>query len=476
MTIPAQEHKDSVRTILALVLILLAYLLLHAKYYLYYVDDAWFVSEAYYFLQTGRTEDFLFRAVDAPDRVLLFGKTYFHVYGAFLNYFGWTKGNALILSSIFIWLSAGVWWSVARLLGFSRIFSNTIALSVLILPAFFNTASLTRPDALVFFLSTATFWLFLKRQYFFSGLLLLVSLESHLMGVTGAFFIFAYVLATWRAFFAERWKLLKHISLFAVGASLGAYYFYLLHPDFTFERLATLLAIKKEMNDFKFGFIIKYFGQYFWYRHLWEIPVLIFVFYLFIKNRLWKQHVFIPVFFVVMVLSSLATSRPNANYMVFVYPAFVFIAVYTFEKMQLLNKVKRIVSILLLVLYGAHFIANRSFNFNRINAETKASLPQDGLPVIGMPDNWFAAMDRPFYPIYHSVKYIPDLGIKEFYLVRNDYISHRSNNYYSFIKWCDEKYDVLPLKKFNAYKDKSVEVFHCKLKSPTLPSPINNPQ
>ncbi len=469
MTVPAQEYKGLLKYLLALAPILLTYLLLHTKYYIYYVDDAWFVSENYYFFQTGRIEDFLFRAVDAPDRVLLFGKTYFYVYGAFLDLFGWTKGNAIILSSVFMWLSAGVWWSISRLLGYSRTLSNTIGLSVLILPAFFNAASLTRPDAFVFFLASATFWLFLKRQYFLSGLFLLVSVESHLMGVTGAFFIFAYVLATWRKFFDEGWKLLLHVLLLVLGAIAGACYFYWLHPDFTFDRLFTILSIKKEMNEFKYGFIVKYFTQYYWFRHVWEIPVLFFALYLFVKNRLWKQNAFIPVFFVVMILASLVTSRPNANYMVFIYLGFVFIAAYAFEQTQWLGKMTKVISIVLLVLYGGHFIANHSYDFKRINAETRASLPQDGLPIIGMPDNWFAAMDRPFYPIYHSVRYIPDLGIKEFYLIRNDYISHKSHNYQSFLDWCNENYDVVPIKKFNAYKDESIEIFHCKLKSLNAP-------
>jgi hypothetical protein len=465
MTTLEQERPFASRsTLLSLAIILLAYVLLHMKYYIYYVDDAWFVSENYYYCQTGKIEDVLFRAVDAPDRVLLFGKTYFQVYGNFMEWFGWTKGNAILLSSIFTWLSAWFWWRNAKLLGFSEVFSRTVGLSVLILPAFFNAAMLTRPDAFVFFLSAATFWAFLKKIYPLSGFLLLVSVESHLMGITGAFFILAYVLATWRSFFDEGWKLPLHVLLFLVGAGLGAYYFYWLHPDFTFERLNTILSIKKGMNDFEYGYIVKYFTQHFWYRHVWELPVLFTAIYLFVKNRLWKDNLFIPVFFTVAVLSSFVTSRPNANYMVFIYPAFVFFGIYVFEKTGLLKKLSNIVAVLLLVLYGAHYFAHRTYDFNRIITETKAALPQDGLTVIGMPDNWFAAMDRPFHPIYHSVDYIPELGIKEFYLIRNDYISQRSRNYHDFIAWCHANYEVVPLKKFNAYKDKQIEVFHCKPK------------
>lgn len=464
-TLPTLYNNSVARTALALAAILLAHVLLHMRYYIYYVDDAWFVSETYFFMQTGRIEDVLFRAVDAPDRVLLFGKTYFHVYGAFLNAFGWTKGNAIALSGIFMWLSAGMWWLIGRALGYSAHFSRTVALSVLILPVFFNAAALTRPDAFVFFLCSVTFWLFLKRLYFLSGLLLLVSVESHLMGSTAGFCILAYVLATWRQFLAAGWKMLAfRLVSFLLGMAAGACYFYWLHPDFTFERLFTILSIKREMNGVSFGFIVKYFTQHFWYRHVWELPFIIGAGYLFVKNKLWKQDVFVPVFFGVMVLSSFAMSRPNANYMVFVYPGFLLLAVYTFEKLGLLKKAAHIAAVLLLVLYGAHFIVNRSFDFNRVNAETRAALPQDGLPVIGMPDNWFAAMDRPFFPIYHSVTYIPELGIREFYLVRNDYIGHKSKNYQPFLAWCNEQYEVVPIKQVPAFKGHVAEVFHCKLK------------
>lgn len=466
MNLATQLSQDKTKLFISLAAILLTYILLHTKYYIYYVDDAWFVSETFYFLQTGLTEDFLFRAVDAPDRVLLFGKTYFHVYGAFLNQFGWTKGNAILLSSIFIWLSAGMWWLIARALGFSQTFARTAALSVLILPAFFNAASLTRPDALVFFLSSVTFWLFLKRQYFLAGAGLLVSIEGHIMGVTGAFCITAYVLANWRTFLAEGWKLALSVGLFLAGMALGAYYFYWLHPDFTFERLNTILTIKKAMNNFKYGFIAKYFIQHFWYRHVWELPVIIGTIYLFVKNKLWNKNAFIAVFFVVMVLSSYITSRPNYHYMVFVYPAFLFLGIYTFEQLGLLRKMSNIIIALLIVLYGGHFIVNHDFNFKKINAETRASLPQDDLPVIGMPDNWFAAMDRPFYPIYHSVKYIPSLGLKEFYLIRNDYIGHMSKNYDEFLAWCQQHYEIEPVRKFEAAPGKEVEVYHCKQTMP----------
>ena len=59
---------------LALAGIILTYILLFTKYYIYYVDDSWFMSRALGYWNLGVTEDFLFRTPDAPDRKLLFEK------------------------------------------------------------------------------------------------------------------------------------------------------------------------------------------------------------------------------------------------------------------------------------------------------------------------------------------------------------------------------------------------------------------
>ena len=449
-------------TIAALLCAGLLYWLLHQRYYISYVDDAWCISQAHFFFDTGNTEDYLFRAADAPDRVLVFGKTYFYLYGAFLSWLGWTKSNALVLSSLLIWLSAGVWFFICRRLNFSPTLEKLIPLSMLVFPAYFNAANLARYDASVFFFSSLSFLCFLSGRHLLSGLLLLIAMECHPMGITAAFYILAYVIYDRKAFFADTKKRLLAMGLFGVGAVFGMCYVLWLHPDVSMERLRTTLAINRSMNDFKFGFIVKYFTQFYWYRHDWELPLIVGALVLFIKHGLWKRDAFAAIFLATMIGSSFAIGRANANYMIFVYPAFSVLIFVTFEEMRLLGKLVPVIGAALLILYGSHYAFNHGFDFDRVTAETRASLIDKNVPVIGMPDNWFAVPEREFYPIYPSVSYIPSLDLTEFYLVRNDYISSQSNNYHTLIAALQKTHECALVRNFRAFRNHDVDVFQCK--------------
>jgi len=437
------------------------YWLLHQRYYLAYVDDAWCVSQAHFFFGTGKTEDYLFRAPDAPDRVLVFFRTYFYAYGAVLNWLGWTKSNALVLSSLFIWLSAAIWFFICRRLKFSTTLQALIPVSMLLFPAYFSAANLARYDALVFFLSSLSFLCFLSRRYLLTGVFLVIGMECHPIGVAAAFYILAYVVSGRTAFFADRRKPLRVASLFGAGVALGLCYVWWLHPDLSFQTLGTTLAIDRSMNGFEFGFIVKYFTQSYWYRHAWELPLILGAVALFIRHRLWKRNAFPAIFLVAIIVCSFAIGRANANYMVFGYPAFSVMIFSTFEELRLLGKIVPAIALVLAILYGGHYVLHRDFDFNRITAETRASLVDDKLPVIGMPDNWFAVPEREFYPIYPSVSWIPRLGLSDFYLVRNDYISDQSANYHALIAALHETHDCVPVRHFKAFSDHDVEIFQC---------------
>jgi len=461
-------HRRADRMALAaLAAALLPYLLLHTRYYVYYIDDAWWIADIHHFFRTGIMEEYLFRTPDAPDRVIIFGKAYFLIYGTFLEWAGWTKGNALLLSSFFVWLSAGMWWLIAGQVRLSPALRRLVPLSVLVFPAFFSAAHLTRPDALVLFLTSLTFSLFLRGWHLLAGFFLLVSMEVHLMGVTGFFFILAWVLAERRGAFAGWQKLLRAGAAFSLGALAGVVYYLMLHRGrFSLELLFTTLTAYSGMNSFRYGFVAKYFVQDYWYRHAWELLLILAAVVVFVKKRLWRGGAFPAIFLPVMIASSFATSRPNANYMPLVYPAFLIFIYDTFERAGLLRKVLPWVAAALIVLYGGHWWFNRNFDFEAIVAQTRRNLPDARLPVVGMPDNWFVVPEGTFYPIYPSVAYIPDLGLKEFYLVRNDYIGHRSRNYRPLIAWIGAHYRLEPVRSFAAWGDQRVEIFRCRELSP----------
>jgi hypothetical protein len=233
----------------------------------------------------------------------------------------------------------------------------------------------------------------------------------------------------------------------------------------TLERFLTTLAVNSNMNDFRFGFVVKYFTRSYWYRDVWELPLIGLALFLFIRHRLWQRHGFIAILLVLAIVESFAVSRPNANYMVFAYPAFSLLMFVTFEERRLLRKLLPVIGVALLAVYGSTYALNRGYDFDRVIAETRSTLANERLPVVGMPDNWFAVPEREFYPIYHSVDYIPSLGLKDFYLVRNDDLSDQSNNYYSLIDTLTKTHSCAPVRSFTAYNDQAVDVFRCVARS-----------
>jgi hypothetical protein len=53
------------------------------------------------------------------------------------------------------------------------------------------------------------------------------------------------------------------------------------------------------------------------------------------------------------------------------------------------------------------------------------------------------------------------LGLKDFYLVTNDYIGDQSNNYHPLIAALHETHNCVPIHHFKAFSDQDVDVFQC---------------
>ena len=336
---------------------------------------------------------------------------------------------------------------------------------MLILPAFFSAANVARPDVMALFFASLSLLLFMKRWYLPAAFILLVGLESHLMGLTGGFYILAYFISRWK-FFVESWRNFLGMAIpFLVGLILGMGYYYMLHQDdFSFELMYTILTVKKEMKGPIANYYLRYFIQGFWYRHFWELFFLGFGIYLYVKNKMWKHDSFVYLFPLVMFISSFITSRPNWHYMIFAYPSVLLIACYAYEKAHLFEKMIKVVTIILVILYGAHFYFNHDYHFKSIMKETSKVITRPEVPIVGMPDFWFAKPQQTFYPIYTSVKYIPDLDLPECYLIRSPYISHWSKNYQQNISYFETNYDCEVLKTFIARGEDEIQVEYCKRK------------
>lgn len=82
----------------------------------------------------------------------------------------------------------------------------------------------------------------------------------------------------------------------------------------------------------------------------------------FSQAQAWREHTFATVVFPVMIAASYVASRPNADYMVFIYPIFLLFILQTFEKLDLPRGLRWFAGSALLVLYCGHYVGNRSFD------------------------------------------------------------------------------------------------------------------
>lgn len=451
--------------LLAALFTIIIYLFLHTSYYLYYVDDTWEIAKTWNYIHNNISQDVLFRAEDAPDRQLVFCNTYFFVYGNFLEWVGWTKGNAHIFSGIFLLGSAFLWHRILLNLKFSKNLALFFAFSILLFPAFFNASHLTRTDSMAFFIAAASFLLFLKRQHFIAGITVWIAFETHTMGAIGGFYIVAFVLYNWKNYIANLKPSLFAMGAFILGMAIGVYYYYWMQSDvWTWDLFREVLAIKNNMTAKVGNYILTYFFQSRWYRHAWELLFLIITFHLYFKNKLHKQNRFVWIFLAVLIVSTFLTGRENKHYMIFIYPSILLVVAYTYEQLKKLREVAALLAVVFTLLYGLHFWAHKDFHFQEVTEKITEIIPKDDLPVVGMADNWWAVVGREYYPIYHSVDYLPELDIQECYLVRNDYISQHSKNYYQMLDYFNENYDSALLGEIEVHNGNKVEIFHYKKK------------
>ena len=453
---------------------------------MYNGDDAWTLTRVYHFLQTGRHEDTIFRAVETDDRTKYFNITYNYIYGNFLNLFGWTKSNAHLLCNFFIAGAGIIWFHILKHLKFSTNLCWAFGLTFMLFPAYYGTANLIRVDPMTFFCASATMLLFVKERYFLSSLIFMLGMESHVMGGIAAFYVLPYMIYKWDHFFKNPKLLLKIIGLYAIGILIGVGYYLYLHQDVvTFERLQHLLVTHKNKGKELPSYLITYFIQPEWYMHVWELFLLLGFVLTYLIKGIFKQHRFVWLFLLSLVVSTFILSRPNRAYMVFVFPAFQLLILYTAEQLKILKPTLIGLLLIFVLHYGAFYWMNRTYHFEKTTTQLIASIPDKNIPVVGMADVWFAAKDHPFHLIYNSIKDIPERNIPKAYVIQNDYmhpdsysmhleklamekgltkdplLAKRRMHYLNTIAYFKDNYECKLLNSFEAYKGAEMKVWIC---------------
>lgn len=445
---------------LALLLILAVYILLNTKYRIYYMDDAWCLSYVYNHAFHGVDLDTLVRPPGHPRSILYFGKLHALFATQVLDSFGWTKGTAHALSSVYIFLAASVWFAILRSLRFSFEVAASMALGTLIFPAFFSAANLTRPDALAFLCASFAFLLFLREHYLLAGFFCVVATEVHIMGCSAGFYLLAHVIVRRAEFFQQRARLVKQLAFFGAGVVLGCFTYYLLHYRY-FEPVAAFRSITQH-TAMRFpvkNLMVAYFFGMDWLQKLPELLFTVIMLVIFFWRLRTKADSFVRTFLIVMLVSTLFLHRPNGNYMLFIQPALVLTFIHSFELWGRLGRCSAVVLGYFLSYYGVIWAIHRDFDHQRLTERIRSGLVRPDLPVVGILEDWFAVMDRTFYPIYPSAPSIASRNLSEAYLIRNDYLRSQVGNYDSTMRYMAANFELTKLYSVPAYAGQVAEVF-----------------
>lgn len=445
------------------------YVLLHGNFNTYYEDDSWTISNVWNYQELGIEEDLVFLEADAPGRQHVFSKIYNIIGGNFLSFFGWTKTNVFVLNSIFIFLAALVWWFILQNLPVSKKIAGMVALLIPIFPPFFFAAHTGRPDAMTFLLVSLMFLAFIKNRYVLAAFLLVMAVETHIMGIIGLFYMLAYTLYKRKDYYDNSQEIGRLLIGSSFGLALGVGYYLSLHWDtFSLVEMIALVNGKKDMVSPLNNYILTYFTDFDWYNHLLEFGLLVGTTVLFLKNKLYKDNEFITLFLIVLVLSTFLTRRENRNYIIYVFPAILMMYCYTYEQLKKLPQFAVGIVGMLVIYYGTIFYSHQDYNFQEISNKIERATPQENLPIVGMPDIWFAAKERTFYPM-HTHRDFNRIELSEFYLVESDFLAHRNRAYQPLVDYFFENYDKELQSEWVPYQDKTMRVWKLSNRNNPLP-------
>ncbi len=405
------------------------YWLLPVNYNIYYIDDAWVLSNVWNITQYEIAKDLVFIPAGESGHVQYFGISYAKIMGGCLDVLGWTKQSVFMVNSIFIWLTALVWYQILKHLPFS---SNVRKLTLVLLPIFppfFFAAHCCRPEAMILFLLSLQYFLFIRKQYFLALLLLGPAIESHIMGAVGGFYLMAH-LWFYRKELMFKWKPFMRLTLQSVlGLTFALGYYFYFHMDhFSVNELSNLVSQKRDMGSPLNNYILNYFMNYDWYSRVWEFALLLISIGLFVKRRLFKRNPYLLVLLCALVISTLITRRENRNYFVYIFPAFMLLYFYVFEQLGILKRFVIGLVSLMGVYYLGHFYFNGDYKFQKGIAAIEKNLSNDKLNIVGIPDFWFASKEKRFVPLHHRQSEKLHT-LNDFYFIESDYLAWRCKLY-----------------------------------------------
>ncbi len=355
-----------------------------------------------------------------------------------LELIGWTKYNAYLIASFFTAAGFVVWVFILKKLQFSKLFIIAFVCAMAVLEPFYGMSTQARPDSFTFFCISLTLLLFMHGRFFWSALICMIGVETHIIGMTAAFFCLAYLITYPQIIFENRKKAVKSFIYLFIGATLGLALYLLLHYQYIPEYLITIKSGLGGQSIFESNYILAYFFLTKAKRHLPELVILIFSLVIFIRLRLYQKPKYRFALWAtgLAIFSSIIFARGNFHYMALIYPALLLVIIAAFYETKLVWLINIIWVALLLPQYAAVVYIDRDFPGMQKYIDTvRAHTPEGDETVYGNFNMWFALhADRNFYHYTRiattdNESFIVTGANERFYPKIEDLITKRSGEY-----------------------------------------------
>ena len=277
------------------------------------VDDAWNFSWVVALLQHKCFVSGVFHDYG----VMGFTAIWAFIQGLFLEYiFGWTKEGIHYVSFLFGLLSLFFFY-----LAFKKLISKNFALVFILLfsisEPFIGMLTQARVEAFCLFLISLSLYSVAYSKFFFTGLTIMLSFESHPSG-----FLANIVLTLITVWYFKKQEFLRKKSIiqFAVGIILGIFLYAVIHIKYL-KFVPDILLSSNMSQHFFWNPLFMYYFKTKYLRHLPELLLLLLALLVYFKVE--KKCVFQKSSFITLIslflLFTIIVKRHNFHYAVYFY-------------------------------------------------------------------------------------------------------------------------------------------------------------
>ncbi len=396
----------------ALAVVVFAHVLTHGRMHIHYLDDAWTMSFAWTWMREGVAVDRVYRTGGA----LTFGYTQFLIYGVPMDFFGWTRSNALWISTALIFANAAVWYGICRGVGWPRERALVLAVALVAVNKFVESANLARPDALVLLFISLSLFCLIRRRWFLAALLSMAAVETHPIGVVGFFYQGAWLLHARSELLPNRRAAGRLLLPYGVGLAVGMALIYATRPELlSWQRLTGMAGRAGQVHGpsrSEFTWLDRHFK---YHSHV-ELAVFLLAFITHLIRRTWRTDALPLLWLVAILLAALIIRRPNGFYVLMAFPALTVLAVSAWPRRWFLRAALLILLVSLTLRSVALFQERRDYDLDETIEHVVQIMPDDDLPIVGLDDFWFGFRDRRFIPANYAASF-EALELDVFYLL-----------------------------------------------------------